>query len=64
MICAKALELAKLINELCPESDEKKYALNNLQRCRFGANAAIAIHTKEQPIIESEDQMAAQTNGG
>lgn len=64
MICAKTFELAKLINELCPECGEKNSALTDLQKCRFGANAAIAIHTKEETTDESPDEMAAKTNGG
>lgn len=43
----KTLELANLINDLCPESRQKSVALTNLQLVKMSANAAIAIHTKE-----------------
>lgn len=41
----KVLELAKLIDELCPESQEKATALTTLQTAKMSANAAIAIYT-------------------
>lgn len=43
----KTTELARLINDLCPESREKSIALTTLQELRMWANAAIAIHTPE-----------------
>lgn len=43
-IQSKSLELAKLIEELCPDSKEKSSALNQLQMAKMSANAAIAIH--------------------
>jgi len=42
----KSLELAKLIDELCPDSPEKFHALTLLQTCKMSANAAIAIYTE------------------
>lgn len=45
-IQAKSLELAVMINELCPDSPEKFTALTQLQFVRMSANAAIAIYTK------------------
>lgn len=42
----KTLELAKLINEICPDSPEKFTALTQLQLTKMSANAAIAIYTK------------------
>lgn len=41
----KALEFAKLIDELCPHSQQKATALTQLEMCKMSANAAIAIHT-------------------
>lgn len=38
----KSLELAKLVNELCPPSREASLALTNLEQCVFWANASIA----------------------
>jgi hypothetical protein len=43
----KTLELALLIEELCPESKEKSSALTLLQQVKMGANAAIAIHSED-----------------
>jgi hypothetical protein len=43
----KTLELAKLIDELCPVSREKATALTELQGVKMYANAAIAIYTVE-----------------
>ena len=43
----KALELAKLISELCPESPEKYTALTQLQLSKMSANASIAIYSEE-----------------
>lgn len=40
----KTLELARLVNDLCPNSIEKSKALTDLQNARMWANAAIAIH--------------------
>lgn len=40
------LDLAWLIQDLCPESREKSVALTDLQGVRMWANAAIAIHTR------------------
>lgn len=45
-IQAKTLELAVMINELCPDSPEKFTALTQLQIAKMSANAAIAIYTK------------------
>lgn len=45
-IQAKALELALLINDLCPYSQQKATALTQLEMCKMSANAAIAIHTQ------------------
>jgi len=42
----KALEMAQLIDELCPHSQQKSIALSNLEACKMAANASIAIHTK------------------
>ena len=42
----KTLELAVMINELCPDSPEKFTALTQLQIAKMSANAAIAIYTK------------------
>ena len=42
----KALELAKLIDELCPNAPEKFTALTQLQSAKMSANASIAIYTK------------------
>lgn len=42
----KSLELAKLIDELCPNAPEKFTALTQLQLAKMSANAAIAIYTK------------------
>jgi len=42
----KTLELAKLIDELCPDSPEKYTALTTLQNAKMSANAAIAIYTE------------------
>lgn len=42
----KTLELALLIEELCPESREKATALTNLQLVKMGANAAVAIYSE------------------
>lgn len=45
-IQGKCLELALLIEELCPQSQQKSSALTQLEMCKMSANAAIAIHTK------------------
>lgn len=42
----KALEMAQLIDDLCPHSQQKAIALTNLEACKMAANASIAIHTK------------------
>lgn len=42
-----AHELAKTINQDCPESREKALAITNLQQAVMWANAAIAINEKE-----------------
>lgn len=42
----KTLELAKLIDSLCPASPEKASALTLLQQVKMSANAAIAIYTE------------------
>lgn len=38
----KALELAKFINEKCPESREKSVAITKLEECMFWSNASVA----------------------
>lgn len=43
----KTLELAKLIDEICPASPEKASALTLLQQVKMSANAAIAIYSEE-----------------
>lgn len=40
----KAQELALLIHDLCPYSQQKATALTQLEMCKMSANAAIAIH--------------------
>lgn len=45
LIQQKTLELARLVNDECPESREKALALTHLQDARMWANAAIAIHS-------------------
>lgn len=42
----KVLELALLIEELCPISPEKATALTTLQSAKMSANAAIAIYSE------------------
>lgn len=42
----KTLELAKLIDSLCPASPEKASALTILQQVKMSANAAIAIYSE------------------
>lgn len=44
----KALELALMIESLCPESEEKREAFNLLQMAKMSANAAIAIYTPSE----------------
>lgn len=46
MIQEKTLELARLIDDLCPASPEKSNALNLLQQVKMSANAAIAIYSE------------------
>lgn len=41
----KTLELAKLLDDLCPNSPEKFHALTLLQNAKMSANAAVAIYT-------------------
>lgn len=41
-IRAKALELAELLNELCPDSREKSLAVTALEESTMWANASIA----------------------
>lgn len=41
----KTLELALLIQELCPYSKQKATALTHLEACKMSANASIAIYT-------------------
>lgn len=43
----KTLELALLIEDLCPTSPEKATALTTLQSAKMSANAAIAIYSEE-----------------
>lgn len=40
----KAQELALLIHEVCPYSQQKSTALTQLEMCKMSANASIAIH--------------------
>jgi hypothetical protein len=44
-IRATALELAKLIDELCPDSREKSLAITSLEESTMWANASIARNT-------------------
>lgn len=44
----KTLELAVMIDELCPNSPEKWTALTQLQMAKMSANAAVAIYTDPQ----------------
>lgn len=44
----KAQELALLIHDLCPYSQQKSTALTQLEMCKMSANAAIAIHQGDQ----------------
>lgn len=41
----KTLELALLIDDLCPDSKEKSSALTMLQQVKMSANASIAIYS-------------------
>lgn len=43
----KCQELALLIHDICPFSQQKATALTQLEMCKMSANAAIAIHTPE-----------------
>jgi hypothetical protein len=43
-----ARDLARLINDSCPESREKSLAFTNLQQAIMWANASIAINEKEK----------------
>jgi hypothetical protein len=43
-IRAAALEFAQVIDELCPDSDEKVTAIRNLQTAAMFANASIALN--------------------
>lgn len=43
----KSQELALLIFELCPSSEQKRQALNYLEMAKMSANAAVAIHSEE-----------------
>ena len=49
-IRSAALELALLINEVCPESREKSLAITNVQMASMMANSSIAIHEKPSPV--------------
>lgn len=40
----KALELALLIDELCPNVPQKFTALTQLEACKMSANASVAIY--------------------
>ncbi|MFM9972938.1 MAG: hypothetical protein ACKVQK_31565 [Burkholderiales bacterium] len=44
-IRAKALELALLINALCPDSRERSLSITKLQEVVMMANGSIAIHS-------------------
>lgn len=50
----KALELAKLIQALCPESREKSLAITNLQQTSMWANASIAINEASTQVKANE----------
>jgi len=43
LIRDKAKELAHLINNECPESEDKKRAINKLRNCVMFANVSIAL---------------------
>lgn len=45
-ISKKTLELALMIEALCPNSPEKATALTTLQSAKMSANAAIAIYSE------------------
>ena len=47
-IQSKILELAVMIDSLCPNSPEKASALTLLQQAKMSANAAIAIYNDEE----------------
>ncbi len=47
-IRAKALELARLVQESTPASREQSLAVTSIQQAVMWANAAIAINEKEQ----------------
>lgn len=47
-IRSKAKELAYLIQESCPTSDEKSLAMRKLEECVMWANASIARNEKEE----------------
>jgi hypothetical protein len=47
MIRRGAKELAKLIQNECPDSHEKSLAITNLQQTVMWANASIAINEEE-----------------
>lgn len=44
----KVLELALLIDQLCPESKEKNIAISQLVFVKMSANAAIALYEIEK----------------
>lgn len=46
-IQTKTLELALMVEALCPNSPEKGSALTLLQQAKMSANAAIAIYSEE-----------------
>lgn len=46
MIQEKTLEIAQMIDILCPNSPEKASALTLLQQAKMSANAAIAIYSE------------------
>lgn len=45
LIRARAKELAKLIDEMCPESREKSLAITKIEEAVMWANASIARET-------------------
>lgn len=45
----KAQELALLIYDLCPYSQQRATALTQLEMCKMSANASIAIHQGDIP---------------
>ena len=53
---------AYLIDELCPESEEKDQAIINLQQAVFWANASISRHDERYTDCFKSGRYAIQTN--